>query len=166
MKFLKLWQIILLAVIMLLVTMPMCLAAEAVSYNDLVVLGIPYNAQKSDIISSSGKPTQEGALTRSMYGKYYITYGGVTFNLNFNADASGIASIVINNRDATTVRGLAVGDSKSKIINTYGNSYKIVRNGYKEEYRYLWGIENSDYDIHGISFQCDGEIISQITIFP
>lgn len=165
MKFFKLCRISLLALIVLLITIPMCLAAKPVNYDDLTVLGVPYNAQKSDIINSLGTPNREGVLTRSMNAAYYITYGGVTFNLDSKGDTARISSIGISNRDAITVRGVAVGDPKSKIINSYGDSYQIVNNGNKKEYRYLWGKANSD-DAHGISFQCNEEIIYGIIIWP
>ncbi len=139
--------------------------AEPINSGDLTVLGIPYNARKSDIISSLGKPAREGVLKHSMDAEYFIAYGGVTFNLSTQADSGGIVSIEINNRDAVTARKIGVGDTESKIINAYGNSYQIVNNNGIKEYRYLWGKARTD-SVHGISFHCTNGILSKIIVWP
>lgn len=165
MKALNLYRISLLVVIVVLLTMSFCSAAEPIHYSDFTILGISYNAHKVDIINSLGEPTREGVLKTSMDAEYYIAYGGVTFNLSSRTDTGRIISIVINNRDAVTMRNIGVGDSESKIINAYGNSYQIVNNGDTKEYRYVWGQRNTD-NVQGFSFHCKNGKLSRIVIWP
>lgn len=154
-----------LVVTLVLLMMPISLAAETVDRSDLTVMGIPYNAHKLDIISSLGEPSREGVLKNSMNATYFIAFGGVTFNLASQADSSRITSIVIKNRDAVTTRGIGVGDTVTKIIKAYGDSYQIVNNGGFKEYRYVWGPARTD-DCQGISFVCSNGTLSRIIVWP
>jgi hypothetical protein len=149
---------------MLVMTMPFCLAVQAVSHDDLTVLGIPYNAQKSDVINSLGQPSEEGVLKVDICATYYIAYGGVKFKLTTAEDEGIITTIIISNRDAVTTRGLAVGDDESKILSVYGNSYMLVNNRREKEYRFIWGTPNT-CDVHGINFVCAQGKIARIIIW-
>ena len=138
---------------------------KPITADDLVVLGIPPTAKKIDIINKMGTPQTDGALKRSMNASYYMTYNGVQFNLTSSTNDGQIATISITNNAIKTVRGISVGDPESKVIEIYGDSYKLVKNNGGNEYKYMWGKANTD-DAHGMSFQCDNGKISSITIFP
>ena len=145
-------------------SMNVSFAAEPVGYDDLTVLGVPYNAKKVDIIDSLGTPTKEGPR-KGMDISYYVAYGGVSFNLTTRNDNGSIVSIVIKNRDALTERNIGVGDPASKIFNAYGTSYRVNTSSNGREYRYFWGRPNTD-DAHGVAFFCNNNnIVYQIVIY-
>ena len=75
-----------------------------------MVLGVSLGNTFDSVKASLGQPTKETSRG--------LTYGGVTFG-SFKMD--GVESVVtymmIENRDATTHRGIAVGDSMRKVLN-------------------------------------------------
>lgn len=133
--------------------------------DDYKVLGVPSNACKIDIINSLGRPTREGTQ-KGMDTSYYIAYGGVKFSLFNSSDDSAIVYISINNKDAVTARGIAVGDSIEKVFNMYGSNYRYTENSDNTiTYKYLLGKYGTDY-CHGIEFDClNGKVVS-ICIYP
>jgi hypothetical protein len=139
-------------------------APAAISAADLVVLGVPSNAKKADVIRSLGKPTAEKSLTKSMY-ESAVSYGGVTFLFWENSGSSHIGCITIENRDATTARKVAVGDSVDKMLAAYGRDYKTRQGGGSLTYQYIWGRANSG-DVHGLMFETKGGKIVGIVIYP
>jgi len=80
---------------------------------DMMVLGISIGNIFDSVKPSLGQPTKETSRG--------LTYGGVTFG-NFKMDGVGpiVTYMMIENRDATIHRGIAVGDSMRKVLNVYG----------------------------------------------
>ena len=133
--------------------------------DDYKVLGIPSNASKIDIINSLGRPTREGNQ-KGLEASYYISYGGVKFSLFNNKDDSAIVYISINNKDAITARGIAVGDSIDKVFSLYGYNYQYTENGDNTiTYKYISGRYGTD-DCHGIEFYCFNGKVNSICIYP
>lgn len=157
----------LISLIALLSIMSVCLAAKPINYtvSDLTVLGIPYDANRRDIIAALGKPDSEGVIKISENSEYYVTYGGVRFEFGSKSMTSRISVIIIKNRDALTVRGIGVGDSQEKVISKYGRSYTVNNNSHDKEIRYVWGRYGTD-DAHGFSFHCVNGTVSRIIIWP
>ena len=138
---------------------------KAVSTEDLVILGIPSTATKTEIINKLGTPKSEGVLKKSMNAEYFIAYEGVKFDLTSRTNNGRIVNAFITQEDVKTLRGIGVGDPESKIVERYGTSYKLVKNSDGNAYKYIWGKANSD-DMHGLVFQCNNGRVTRITIFP
>ena len=77
----------------------------------------------------------------------------------------GVESVVtymmIENRDATTHRGIAVGDSMRKVLNVYGRPDLVDSNNrwFYGKYRYRTDM------MHGIQFEQKGDKVSKIVIY-
>ena len=119
------------------------------------VLGVPIGASFSQVKASLGAPTE--------YVRGGIRYGGVTFT-TANTHKGGfdlVRKIILKNRDATTHRGIAVGDSLEKVYKVYGRPTHIYH--YNNEWFYgffVWSGSAED----GIYFANDGTKVTEITI--
>ena len=123
---------------------------EAIEYQ---VLGVPMGATFRQVRNSLGEPTE---INRGM------RYGGVRFDMSFTKgdyyDNNVVDYIEIMNRDATTHRGIAVGDTLEQVYNAYGRPTYIFDNNAWFYGAFMW---NSDY-ISGIYFDNDGERVTKV----
>ena len=123
---------------------------ESVEYQ---VLGVPMGATFKQVSNSLGEPTEIN---------HGMRYGGVTFAMSFTKgdyyDDNVVDYIEITNRDATTHRGIAVGDTLEQVYNAYGRPTYIFDNNGWFYGAFMW---NSDY-IVGIYFDNDGERVTKI----
>lgn len=123
---------------------------EPVEYQ---VLGVPMGATFKQVRNSLGEPTEVN---------HGMRYGGVTFAMSFTKgdyyDTNVVDYIEITNRDATTHRGIAVGDTLEQVYNAYGRPTYIFDNNAWFYGAFMW---NSDY-IVGIYFDNDGERVTKI----
>ena len=117
------------------------------------VLGVPMGATFRQVRNSLGEPADINNGMR---------YGGVTFDMSFTkgdySDDNIVNYIEIRNRDATTHRGIAVGDALEQVYNAYGRPTHIFENNAWFYGAFMW---NSDY-ILGIYFDNDGEKVTKI----
>lgn len=117
------------------------------------VLGVPMGATFRQVRNSLGEPADINNGMR---------YGGVTFDMSFTkgdySDDNIVNYIEITNRDATTHRGIAVGDTLEQVYNAYGRPTHIFDNNAWFYGAFMW---NSDY-IFGIYFDNDGEKVTKI----
>ena len=117
------------------------------------VLGVPMGATFRQVRNSLGEPTEIN---------HGMRYGGVTFAMSFTKgdyyDTNVVDYIEITNRDATTHRGIAVGDTLEQVYNAYGRPTHIFENNAWFYGAFVW---NSDY-IFGIYFDNDGERVTKI----
>lgn len=119
------------------------------------VLGVPIGANFAQVRASLGTPT---------VGKQYsLQYGGVTFSIA-NTHKGGfdiVRKIVITNRDATTHRGIAVGDTLEQVYKAYGRPTHIYRSNNEWFYGFfVWSGDAED----GIYFENDGTRVTKIFI--
>lgn len=123
---------------------------EAIEYQ---VLGVPMGATFRQVRNNLGEPTE---INRGM------RYGGVRFDMSFTKgdyyDNNVVDYIEITNRDATTHRGIAVGDTLEQVYNVYGRPTYIFDNNAWFYGAFMW---NSDY-ISGIYFDNDGERVTKV----
>ncbi len=123
---------------------------EGIEYQ---VLGVPMGSTFRQVRNSLGEPTEIN---------HGMRYGGVRFAMSFTKgdyyDGNVVDYIEITNRDATTHRGIAVGDTLEQVYNAYGRSTYIFDNNAWFYGAFMW---NSDY-ISGIYFDNDGERVTKI----
>ena len=75
-------------------------------------------------------------------------------------DAHVAKYFLISNRDATTAREIAVGDTLKQVVATYGQP-DFIMNDY-----YFYGYQKAGSDwIEGIYFYHDGKKVKSITVF-
>ena len=117
------------------------------------VLGVPMGATFRQVRNSLGEPADIN---------HGMRYGGVTFDMSFTkgdySDDNIVNYIEITNRDATTHRGIAVGDKLEQVYNAYGRPTHIFDNNAWFYGAFMW---KSDY-ILGIYFDNDGEKVTKI----
>lgn len=119
------------------------------------VAGVPIGASFSQVKASLGAPTE--------YVRGGLRYGGVTFSIA-NTHKGGfdiVREIVITNRDATTHRGIAVGDTLEQVYKAYGRPTHIYR--YANEWFYGFFVWSGDAE-DGIYFKNDGTRVTKIII--
>ena len=119
------------------------------------VLGVPIGANFAQVKASLGAPTE--------YVRGGLRYGGVTFSIA-NTHKGGfdiVREIVITNRDATTHRGIAVGDTLEQVYKAYGRPTHIYR--YANEWFYGFFVWSGDAE-DGIYFKNDGTRVTKIII--
>lgn len=121
------------------------------------------------VIKSLGKPTSEDIqYTKGPYRNnipvYTLQYGGVIYKTQYKfvyepiSSAERISKITIHNRDATTARGITVGDTLKQVYNAYGRPTFVTK---KNEWFY--GMAYPDgYD--GIWFVNDGYTVTKIKL--
>lgn len=119
------------------------------------VLGVPMGATFRQVRNSLGEPTEIN---------HGMRYGGVRFAMSFTKgdyhDDNVVDYIEIMNRDATTHRGIAVGDTLEQVYNAYGRPTHIFDTNAWFYGTFMW---NSDY-IFGIKFSNDGEKVTKIEL--
>ena len=119
------------------------------------VLGVPIGASFSQVKASLGAPTE--------YVRGGLRYGGVTFTTAYT-DKGGfdiVRHIILTNRDATTHRGIAVGDTLEQVYKAYGRPTHIYRNDNGWFYGFfVWSADAED----GIYFENDGTRVTKISI--
>ncbi len=117
------------------------------------VLGVPMGATFRQIRNSLGEPSEIN---------HGMRYGGVRFVMSFTKgdydDDNVVDYIEITNRDATTHRGIAVGDRLEQVYSAYGRPTHIFDNNAWFYGTFMW---NTDY-ISGIYFDNDGERVTKI----
>ena len=121
---------------------------------DMMILGVSLGNTFDSVKASLGQSTKETSRG--------LTYGGVTFG-NFKMDGVGpiVTYMMIENRDATTHRGIAVGDSMRKVLNVYGRPDLVDTNN-----RWFYGKYRYRNDMmHGIQFEQKGDKVSKILIY-
>ena len=136
--------------------------------SEFAVAGVPMGAHVNDIIKSLGKPTSEDIKYyhwyRGQLPTYHLEYGGISFDTQYMpwysdaTEAEHSSKITIHNRDATTARGITVGDTLKQVYNAYGRPTFITR---KNEWFY--GITYPD-DYYGIWFVSDGYKVTKIKL--
>jgi hypothetical protein len=121
---------------------------------DMMILGVSLGNTFDSVKASLGQPTKETSRG--------ITYGGVTFgNLKMDGVGPIVTYMMIENRDAATHRGIAVGDSMRKVLNVYGRPDLVDSNN-----RWFYGKYRCRTDImHGIQFEQKGDKVSKILIY-
>ena len=140
--------------------------------SDLTVAGVPMGAHVNDIIKSLGKPTSEdikyhehpAGKKRGQIPTYHLEYGGISFDTYYTpwdftgSGAEKVSSITISNRDATTARGIAVGDTLKQVFNAYGRPAYINKDN-----DWFYGHTYPD-NVIGISFVNDGYKVTKIKL--
>ena len=119
------------------------------------VLGVPIGANFAQVKASLGAPTE--------YVRGGLRYGGVTFTTAYTHKGGFdiVRKIVITNRDATTHRGIAVGDTLEQVYKAYGRPTHIYRNDNGWFYGFfVWAADAED----GIYFENDGTRVTKISI--
>lgn len=119
------------------------------------VLGVPIGANFTQVKASLGAPTA--------YEKGGLRYGGVTFTTAYTHKGGYdiVRNIILTNRDATTHRGIAVGDTLEQVYKAYGRPTHIYRNDNGWFYGYfMWDADAED----GIYFENDGTRVTKISI--
>ena len=120
--------------------------------SELKVAGVPIGATFDDVKASLGSPQYETTQ--------YLQYGGIKFYQDIRYNDAHVARISISNRDATTVRGIAVGDTLKQVVATYGQP-DFIMNDY-----YFYGYQKAGSDWNeGIYFYHDGKKVKSITVF-
>ena len=119
------------------------------------VAGVPIGASFSQVKASLGAPTE--------YVRGGLRYGGITFETAFTYKDGYdlVRKITLTNRDATTHRGIAVGDSLEKVYKVYGKPTYIVRPD--NEWFYGFFVWSGD-TVDGIYFKNDGTKVTKIII--
>ena len=119
------------------------------------VLGVPIGANFTQVKASLGAPTA--------YEKGGLRYGGVTFTTAYTHKGGYdiVRNIILTNRDATTHRGIALGDTLEQVYKAYGRPTHIYRNDNGWFYGYfMWDADAED----GIYFENDGTRVTKISI--
>ena len=119
------------------------------------VLGVPIGASFSQVKASLGAPTVEK--------QYSLTYGGVTFTTahTHKGGFDIVRRIILTNRDATTHRGIAVGDTLEQVYEAYGKPTYIFHDDNNWFYGFfVWSGDAVD----GMYFENDGKKVTKIDI--
>lgn len=119
----------------------------APSAADMNVIGVNIGTPVSAVIKSLGKPTSWENQKHGLSA--IIRYGGIAFGLIGRGNNATVANIVLTNRDATTARGVAVGDSLEKVYEVYGTPDFII----KEKQAWIYGsLDHPSGNRTGITF--------------
>ena len=126
------------------------------------IAGIYPNATYEEIRKILGNPTEEvhHEYRRDGEQRAFMRYGGITYSSIYGQiERAGV--IEVTNRDATTYRGIAVGDSLEKVYEAYGRPVRIYDDNTWFYGVFIW---QSDY-VYGIKFINDGEKVTKIRVF-
>ena len=128
---------------------------------DRSVAGVFIGSTYDEIHRVLGAPTEEqmfNPLLRKPQN-VFARYGGITFYSHVTA-VNNTYLIEIVNRDATTYRGVAVGDTLEHVYEVYGRPTHIFDNN-----TWFYGafMRDSDY-IYGIRFINDGKRVTKIIV--
>lgn len=136
------------------------LIGSPLSDHDMSVVGVIPGNTFQEIMNSLGRPTSDQGKT--------ITYGGITFGegytLTRDSNNDRITYIYIDNRDATTARGIAVGDSLEKVYKVYGRPDYV---GYADDKGDYWFYGQAVWAtdmMKGIQFENDGRKVTRIAV--
>lgn len=125
------------------------------------IAGVYPNATYDEIRQILGNPTEEihHEYRRDGEQRAFMRYGGITYRSIFgDIERAGLIEVI--NRDATTYRGIAVGDSLEKVYEAYGRPVRIYDDNTWFYGEFIW---KSDY-VYGIQFINDGEKVTKIRI--
>ena len=125
------------------------------------IAGIYPNATYEEIRQILGNPTEEvhHEYRRDGEQRAFMRYGGITYGSIYGQiERAGVIEVI--NRDATTYRGIAVGDSLEKVYEAYGRPVRIYDDNTWFYGEFIW---KSDY-VYGIQFINDGEKVTKIRI--
>ncbi|EGS34599.1 hypothetical protein [Veillonella sp. oral taxon 780] len=125
------------------------------------IAGIYPNATYEEIRQILGNPTEEvhHEYRRDGEQRAFMRYGGITYGSIYGQiERAGVIEVI--NRDATTYRGIAVGDSLEKVYEAYGKPVRIYDDNTWFYGEFIW---KSDY-VYGIQFINDGEKVTKIRI--
>ena len=128
---------------------------------DLIIAGVPVGAQYSEIRKALGEPTEERMYDPFSYTgpNTFMRYGGIKYSsLLGNLDRADM--ITIENRDAVTHRGIAVGDSLEAVFKAYGRPTHINSRNDWFYGVFIWASDAKS----GITFENDGEKVTKIRI--
>ena len=134
---------------------------QSLDIQDLTIAGVPVGADYNEIRRALGKPTEERMYNPSSYTgpNVFMRYGGIKYSsILGNLDKAEM--ITVENRDAVTYRGIAVGDSLEAVYKAYGRPNYINS---KNEWFYGYFVWASDAT-SGIYFENDGEKVTKIEI--
>ena len=137
------------------------LVGEGMDLQDLTIAGVPVGAQYSEIRKSLGAPTAEAMYNPrvSKIPDVFMQYGGITFeSVHGGFDRAGM--ITVDNRDAVTHRGIAVGDSLEAVYKAYGRPTHINSRNDWFYGAFIWASDAKS----GITFENDGEKVTKIRI--
>ena len=125
------------------------------------IAGIYPNATYEEIRRILGAPTEEvhHEYNRDGEQRAFMRYGGITYR-SIYGDIESAGVIEVTNRDATTYRGIAVGDSLEKVYEAYGRPVRIYEDNTWFYGEFIW---RSDY-VLGITFINDGEKVTKIIV--
>ena len=134
---------------------------EMLDVRERTIAGIYPNATYADIRQILGKPTEEKMpgpiITRPEDA--FMRYGGITY-YSVYGQIEKAGEIQVINRDATTYRGIAVGDTLEQVYQAYGRPTYIF-----EDNTWFYGTFKWNTDrIYGIKFINDGERVTKILI--
>ena len=134
---------------------------QSMDIQDLTTAGVPVNAKYSEIRKALGAPTEERMYDPSAYTgpNTFMRYGGIKYS-SLMGDLDRAGMITIENRDAVTYRGIAVGDSLEAVYQAYGRPNYINS---KNDWFYGYFVWSSDA-IRGIYFENDGEKVTKIRV--
>ncbi len=134
---------------------------QSLDIQDLTIAGVPVGADYNEIRRALGNPTEERMYNPSSYTgpNVFMRYGGIKYSsILGNLDKAEM--ITVENRDAVTYRGIAVGDSLEAVYQAYGRPNYINS---KNEWFYGYFVWASDAT-SGIYFENDGEKVTKIEI--
>lgn len=123
-----------------------------------IIAGVSIGSSFDAIMQSLGKPD------KIEYGRNKIesvTYGGIYFGVRLGSENMHL--VIITNRDAATVRGIAVGDTLEKVYSVYGQSDTVSKKSDSANWFYGKFSPMSD-DVSGIRFFHDGNKVTKIVI--
>lgn len=138
---------------------------ERLPVAEMQVVGVNIGTPLNDVLASLGAPDKYDKRDRGMYGPTRtLTYGGIRFEtLESNKTGQQVVfQIAISNRDATTARGIAVGDSLEKLYEVYGQP-TYMYGGSKGTKTWFYGFYKIGYS-YGIQFDNDGKKITHIFV--
>lgn len=121
------------------------------SAQDMSIAGVTLGTPIANVIQSLGTPTNFNDHVKFIGVE--LTYGGITYGGN------PVHYISVINRDATTYRGIAVGDTLEQVYAAYGRPDLM----YNNQWFYGKFKPRSGY-IQGIFFHHDGYRVTKIFI--
>ena len=134
---------------------------EHLNIKERSVAGVFVGSRYEDVHRVLGTPTEEQRFNPSLRKpqNVFARYGGITF-YSYSETFTNTGVIEIVNRDATTYRGIAVGDTLEHVYEVYGRPTHIF-----DDNMWFYGafIRNSDY-IFGIRFINDGKRVTKIIV--
>ena len=125
------------------------------------VAGVFVGSRYEDVYKVLGTPTEEQRFNPSLRKpqNVFARYGGITF-YSYSETFTNTGLIEIVNRDATTYRGIAVGDTLEHVYEVYGHPTHIF-----DDNAWFYGafIRDSEY-IFGIRFINDRKRVTKIIV--